>query len=303
MKKGRRRAAWILVGVVGGIVLLAGGFLLAVRLTNPPPPEVHPPVAVRPLPPDWGEDVPPPALPTTEEVPVRPNWSSSGTLALEASGKAFGEEAYELDVSADGATLSSSGRFWFRIVVATLRVTFDQEWSGGPNLEPLRYTAHFDAPLGRSERLDASFAENRATVRRGSREETFDVVLNEAAVLGTFSTYALLPILFRQRATAGRAEFSALLFGGPPGSSAPAEDGLPRLVIEKAGTARLASGDVRVAADRYLVRSSIGDTELYARGDDFLLLTAGTSDRRLVVYRSDYFEREPRVELLAEPPP
>jgi hypothetical protein len=61
------------------------------------------------------------------------------------------------------------------------------------------------------------------------------------------------------------------------------------MTIERAGTASLRAGGILLDADRYLVSSGLGESELFARGDEFLALRAGTEDESLLVYRSDFF--------------
>ncbi|MEW5827008.1 MAG: hypothetical protein AB1778_09285 [Candidatus Bipolaricaulota bacterium] len=291
----RRRGLRILLGVLLALVLLAGGLAVALRLTSPPPPEAVAQAPAKPIPEEWTAPSDMIEVPTPVVAEGRAAWSTTGTVLLLSNDKPFGEETYELDVGPDGASLSSSGRFWFRILVATVRVSFTQSWAGGKDLEPREYSAHFDAPLGQSQTLQAAFAAESAAVRRNGDEETFPVPLDEAVVLGTFSSYAFLPVLFRERHVDGRAEFSALLFGGPPGAAAPSAEGLPRLVMERDGEGLLTAGEARVAAERYILESPLGTSELYAKGHEMLALVAGTADRRLFVYRSDYFPTPPKI--------
>jgi len=110
-------------------------------------------------------------------------------------------------------------------------------------------------------------------------------------VLVTFSTYVLLPRLASLRREDGQATFDVLVFVGPPGRG-PSDadtDSLPIMTVERVGTAFLRTSDLRLEVDRYLVTSDLGESELYARGDEFLALHAGDSDDPLWVYRSDFF--------------
>ena len=128
----RKRWMWIALGALVSLGLLVLAFVLVLHFTAPVPPGDAPEVAVKAIPSDWIE--PPVAQTESEESATssgRATWRSTGALALTADGRSFGEETYELSVSVDGAVLKSSGRFWFKILLATVNVAFEQRWEGG----------------------------------------------------------------------------------------------------------------------------------------------------------------------------
>jgi len=286
----RKRWTWIAFGALVFLGLLLLAFVLVLHFTAPTPPSDAPEVAVKAIPSDWVEV--PADQPTSGESAVssaRATWRSTGALALTADGRSFGEETYELDVSVDRAVLESSGRFGFKILLATIDVAFEQRWEGGAGLEPTLYTLHMDAPFGQGQDVAGALDGNRFVVRRNRDETSLSIAPERTIVLGTFSTYALVPLLFEERQQDGVASLDVLLFGGPPGAAAADGGGLPTIVVERAGTATARAGDLLIEFDAYRIRSPFGDSMLYAKGREFLALTAGTADRPLLVYRSDYF--------------
>ena len=287
----RKRWTWIALGTLASLGLLLLAFVLVLHFTAPAPPGNAPEVAAKAIPSDWVEA--PAVQPAPEESATpfaRATWQSTGALALTADGRSFGEETYELSVSVDGAVLKSSGRFWFKILLATMDVPFQQRWEGGADLEPMLYTLHMDAPFGQGQDVAGALDGDRFAVRRNRVETSVSIAPERAIILGTFSTYALVPLLFAERQQEGAASFDVLLFGGPPGAAAAADGGgLPTIVVERAGTATARAGDLLIEFDAYKIRSPFGDSLLYAKGREFLALTAGTADRPLLVYRSDYF--------------
>jgi hypothetical protein len=287
----RRRKwwTWIALGALVSLGLLLLAFALVLHFTAPGPPGDAPEVAVKAIPSDWIE-----ALvdqPTSEESatsPARAAWQSTGALALTADGRSFGEETYELNVSVDGAVLESSGRFWFKILLATIDVAFEQRWEGGAGLEPTLYTLHMDAPFGQGQDVAGTLDGDRFAVRRNRDETSLSIVPERTIILGTFSTYALVPLWFEQRQQDGAASLDVLLFGGPRGTATGGGE-LPTVIVERAGTATARTGDLLIEFDVYRIRSPFGDSVLYAKGREFLALVAGTPDQPLLVYRSDYF--------------
>ncbi|MCX6098744.1 MAG: hypothetical protein NTX69_01850 [Candidatus Bipolaricaulota bacterium] len=288
----RKRWTWIVLGTLASLGLLLLAFVLVLHFTVPAPhgDEVQM-IAVRAIPPDWVE------VPAVQHAPeesatpfARATWQSTGALALTADGRSFGEETYELSVSADGAVLKSSGRFWFKMLLATIDVPFQQRWEGGADLEPMLYTLRMDAPFGQGQDVAGALDGDRFAVRRNRVETSVSIAPERAIILGTFSTYALVPLLFEERQQDGVASLDVLLFGGPPGAAAAADGGgLPTIVVERAGTATARTGDLLIEFDVYRIRSPFGDSVLYAKGREFLALVAGTPDQPLLVYRSDYF--------------
>jgi hypothetical protein len=278
----RKRIVWVALAI---LVLALVALAVAWVLTSPSSELLPEPVVEKPIPASW-------AAPS-EDTPAAvedSSWTSVGTLALVADGRAFGDESYRLDVLQDGARLASTGRFWFRVVVANVTIAFRQEWTGTARLEPITFSLHVDAPLGRGYEVKATFADRAFVVERGGATTEIPVDSDRVVVLGMFSTYALIPAQFAQREQDGVAVFDALLFGGPPGADASLGNALlPTLVVERAGDESVVVADRTVSLDRYRVSSPYGDSLLYAKGKEFLAFVAGTSERPLVVYRSDYF--------------
>jgi hypothetical protein len=285
----RKRWTWIALGALVSLGLLLLAFVLVLHFTAPAPPGDAPEVAVKAIPSGWIEaPVDQPTLEESATSSARATWQSTGSLALTADGRSFGEETYELNVSVDGAVLESSGRFGFKILLATIDVAFEQRWEGGAGLEPTLYTLHMDAPFGQGQDVAGALDGNRFAVRRNRDETSLSIVPERTIILGTFSTYALVPLLFEERQQDGVVSLDVLLFGGPPGAAAGGGE-LPTVVVERAGTATARAGDLLIEFDVYRIRSPFGDSVLYAKGREFLALTAGTVDRPLLVYRSDYF--------------
>ncbi len=279
------RRARIALLVVGAVALAVAALLVALIFTSPKPIAPLEPISPRSIPDAWeGTAIEPPLAEETA------SWTSSGSLALVADGRAFGEETYRIDVTPDGATLSSSGRFWFKVVVATVTIAFRQEWAGTARFEPVGYSLHVDAPLGRGYEVRARLERDGFVSERGGEITTVRIDPERAIVLGMFSTYALIPARFAEREQDGIASFDALLFGGPGGTErSPTEDDAPPLTARKAGESLLQLEDLTLRVDRYELQSPFGDSVLYAKGDEFLALTAGTAERPLLVYRTDYF--------------
>ena len=285
----RKRWTWIALGTLASLGLLLLAFVLVLHFTAPAPPSDATEVAVKVIPSDWVEA--PAVQPAPEESATpsaRATWQSTGALALTADGRSFGEETYELSVSVDGAVLKSSGRFWFKILLATMDVPFQQRWEGGADLEPMLYTLHMDAPFGQGQDVAGALDGDRFAVRRNRDETSLSIAPERTIILGTFSTYALVPLLFAERQQEGAASFDVLLFGGPPGAATGGRE-LPTVIVERAGTATARAGDLLIEFDAYRIRSPLGDSVLYAKGREFLALVAGTAGRPLLVYRSDYF--------------
>ncbi len=285
----RRRK--IVVSIIGGLVVAIGGLIAAFVLSSPSSADLPIDVAQKEIPLSWIE---PPANVEPDNAETEPfavPYVSTGKLALIGDGKPFGEEAYELTITEDRATLYSSGRFWFKVVVATVHVTFEQTFEGEGDLRPVMYVAEFHAPLGFDRSVRATVEDDRVTVERSDAQEHLTIEPEKTFTLGTFSTYVLLPRLFALRREDGSASFEVLVFGGPPnqGSDDSTADDLPVMTIERAGIASLRAGEILLDADCYTVSSELGESELFARGDEFLAFHAGDGDESLLVYRSDFF--------------
>jgi len=287
----RRRLLW---WTAGGLAALLTAAVLVFLLSSPEV-DLLLEVAPKEIPAGWVST----EEPAAEEVTADPTavapgpaipYASSGRLALLGNGKPFGEEVYELRIDESGATLVSSGRFWFKVILATVHVTFEQTLEAESDLRPVMYVAQFHAPFGLDRSIRASVLDDRMTVERSGGTEEFQIDPARAFPLGTFSTYVLLPRLFALRHEDGLVSLDVLVFGGPPSqASRPAGERLPTMTLERTGTARLRAGSVLLDVDGYVVLSDLGRSELYARGDEFLALRAGTEDESLWVYRSDFF--------------
>jgi len=63
------------------------------------------------------------------------------------------------------------------------------------------------------------------------------------------------------------------------------------LRVERAGDALIKTGTSEVIVDKYILASSIGNSTLLAKDDEFLALIASGGEGSLIAYRSDYFPR------------
>jgi len=294
----------VLLWILGVAVAAIGGLAIAFFLSSPGAIDLPLDVETKEIPRSWidpdevAADVDEVGPEDAESSPGPPAdgpatpYVSTGKLTMIGDGKPFGEEAYELTISEDRATLYSTGRFWFKVVLATIQVTFEQTFEGDGDLRPVMYVAEFHAPLGFDRSVRATVEDGRVTVEGSDDVEELLIEPENTFTLGTFSTYVLLPRLFALRRDNGSASFEVLVFGGPPSQGSDAEsteDGLPVMTVERTGTASLRAGDVLFDADCYLVSSDLGNSELFARGDEFLAFRAGDGDDSLWVYRSDFF--------------
>ncbi|MEN6369953.1 MAG: hypothetical protein ABFD77_09725 [Thermotogota bacterium] len=308
-KRQRIPRRWRVALVVAGALALAvGGLALALVLSTPSPPAaLASAVPPKEIPAGWVSSEEPAAdalAPRADELApgLTMPYVTAGRLALFANGKSFGEETYELRIAEEGTTLTSSGRFWFKVVLATVRVTFEQTLQADSKLRPTLYAAQFHAPLGMARSIRAAAAGDRFLVERSGKEEEIKIDRDRGLTLGTFSTYALLPHLFTLRQSAGSASFEVLMLGGPPSQEAGVAAGaLPVMTVQYAGPAQLGAGKSVLDVDRYRVSSTLGESDLYARGDEFLAFRAGNEDNVLWVYRADFFPNG--VEVVGEVPP
>lgn len=331
-------ALWI----VGALALVVGALAIALALSTPPLPADLAAAAPRDLPAEWvapGGSLGVAAPESEPSAGVGLPYVTSGTLALSANGKLFGEETYELRVAQEGTALRSSGRFWFKVVLATLQVTFEQTLEADSALRPILYAAQFDAPLGMGRAVRAAIDGELALVERAGKKEEVAIDPERAVTLGTFSTYALLPHLFALRQSGGEASFDVLVLGGPPsqgsqsqgsqsqgsqsqgsqsqgsqsrgsqsqgspsrdtGDAAGVAAALPAMIVRDVGPAKLQAAGVVLDVERYAILSPAGASDLYARGAEFLALRAGDGKNVLWVYRADYFPDG--VEIASESP-
>jgi hypothetical protein len=284
----RRRWPRILLILFGGLVVVAAGLLVALHLTSPPRLDVTQPG--RPLPDDWlvaeeGPDaVSSEADPAAFEAPDS-GFVTLGQLAFYGRGRPFGVERYEIRGDGDSVVLSSTGEFRFSAVVTTIRVGFEQRLETDARLAPTSYEATFDAPLGLGRKIETVIA-NGVARTTSAGEEAVSPVGADTVVLGTFGTYALLPLLFPERERDGFASFEVLFLGGPPNGE---EDIATRVTVERVSPVGLLAEGLRIDADAYIVSSPFGETLLLAKGGELLALLAGGGRETLAVVRSDFF--------------
>jgi hypothetical protein len=213
---------------------------------------------------------------------------SAGTLAFSAGGRPFGRETYELrEEATDGWVLESRGVFEFRVVIATVRVPFTQTLHMDRELRPTSYALHVDGVMGfGAQNVTTEIREGRAVVT--VNEETTEVAVDAGRtfILGTFSSYALLPRL----AAAGEdATYDLFVFGGPPHES---RTEAAEMRIGRAREATIRSADVILEVDAYPVTTGFGESMLLAKDGEFIGLLADAEEEGeegLLVYRADYF--------------
>jgi len=294
------RKRWLLVLsiIVAVILVIGGGLLIALRLTAPALSDTPIATEQKELPTAWIEAESDPLL--SSEAPLSESaatplksapdalvFSADGTLAFFGNGRPFGEEAYELKLTEDAMTLRSRGRFRFRIVVATINVAFEQELVSDAALHPSSYRATFDAPLGQDREIESVFTGETALINEGGREKEIEVP-ESAFILGTFSTYTLLPIAFALHEENGVASFDVLVFGGPPDQEAE-DEGSSWMVVERRAAMRIRANGQTLSVDTYAITSALGESLLLAKGLEFLAFVAGDDEESLLAYRSDFF--------------
>ncbi len=318
----RTKVRRVLIIVAIAIAALVGGFVLVIYLTAPRDEPTSRSVAQKDIPADWitGEEAltpPQTAAASRFETPVQPTqsqslpqvveevagpaaWNTEGSLTYVSDGRPFGEEEYEISIGPNQVALRSSGSFRFKVVVATIRITFDQSLKGDFGMAPTAYHLQIDAPLGMDQEITGDRSSNRFTVVRNGKSSEIEIDPASTVVLGTFSTYALLPALLAQDASTPRKDFRVLMFGGPPGAGGDADDGgLPLLSIERWGGTSIRTASGKIAVDRYRVLSDFGESTLLAKGKDFLALLSEGEEGTLRVYRTDFFPDG--FELVDEP--
>ena len=218
-----------------------------------------------------------------------------GSLVFIGNGRRFGEETYELVVGKEGASLTSSGAFEVRILLATFRATFSQSLAEDAALRPTSYALHLNAPLGFGREIRTEISADGAVSTPGKEGSNLVVDPDRVFMMGTFSTYSLLPFAFKAREGSGVASFDVLAFTGPsgpePGRSGSPGGGLTSVSVERLGNGSIRADGREIQVERYRVRSALGDGVLLAKEDEFLGFLAGEGNETLFVYRSDYFPR------------
>ena len=302
-----KRRRWILgfsIGVPVGLAIVLGSAVIVLRLTAP---EAAPldPVQPKEIPIEWesptdpvssGHRVPTNGSPDgslqTSSIAAPPTlaFATDGSLTMLTGDRPFGEETYRITLEDDGLTLTARGRFYFKVLVATVNVAYEQTLRADSSLSPAAYSASFQAPFGRSESIDVRIEEGHATITRGEEIERISLPAERVFVLGTFSSYALVPLAYSLWQTQSRVSADVLVFGGPPSQDdASSNDEFPRITIEQLSDEIVEIDGQSLQVDRYLVSSSLGDGVVLAKGFDFLGFISGSGHETLQVYRSDYF--------------
>lgn len=215
----------------------------------------------------------------------------SGTLVLMDGDKPFGEESFELVLEDEEIMLRSNGKFWFKALIATITLKYDQILQMDSRLRPMSLASTFEAPLGFGRTIQAEFTDGTAIVRSGEDVEETSVDLERAYVLGTFSTYVVIPLLYELRQFEGEVGLETLVFGGPPNrDDDTATDGLPETRISRIEDTIIRFSDRELAVSQYQISGDMGTMILYARGIEMLGLFAGDEVESMFVYRADYFE-------------
>lgn len=299
----KRRAKWIIGLAIGIPIVLIGGVVVVLLLTSPNPDAELASIESKELPDAWLQDVPEdpvdlepgPDDPAPEEeagssvadlgLPI------SGTLVMQGDDRPFGEETFQIAIEKDRVVLRANGKFWFKALIATITIPFDQILMMDSQLRPLMLSSTFDAPLGFGRSMQAEFEDDRAIVQSGDDTSEYAVARDQAFVMGTFSTYTIVPLLYELRQSKEVVSFDVLVFGGPPNRGEEAvDDGLPEMWVEKIEDGAIRFDDQVLTVSRYVLSGDMGSMMLYSRGVELLGLYAGDDEKSLCVYRADYFE-------------
>ena len=310
--RGLSRGWRIVLWVAGALVLIVGGGLAALRLSSPPVSEFRAMSEKKELPQDWlepprsQEAKSPETVQTSAEIAAssptsaissRQARATSGTLLFVGGERPFGEESYELTLDDEGAVLTSFGRFWFKALVATINVTFEQRLEADGTLRPTTYDLAFAGPLGFDRAVHTEIVGDEAITTSG--DERSSTPIEDPFILGAFSTYAFLPAVLAERDEEGPAAFDVLAFGGPPGQSEDDSGRPARMIVVERPPITIRSGTLVLETDAFTIRSAFGNGTLLARDTEFLAFLAGDADDALAVYRADYFPDG--FEILGEP--
>jgi hypothetical protein len=137
--------------------------------------------------------------------------------------------------------------------------------------------------------VEATFSEDSVDLMIDGDPISRMFPLDQAIVIGTFSSYALLPSLLAVDGVSA-ATFDVLLFGGPPGTAQGGESEiLPQMLVSSGDPVRISSGDLELDADVYNINGPISEGVLYTRDGEILGLTLASGDGDIDVWRSDYF--------------
>jgi len=306
-----RKAKWIVFGI-GVPVLLLGGLWLVLALSTSSG-QPTPQVAQRDIPDAWvspevndvqdptplhDEKAPPadplpanpdaPSSPVPEVATVQEPYELSGSLAFLGGERSFGSEAYSLTVDESGVRLVSSGEFSFKVALVTVRVPFEQTLVLDADQRPIRYLFDLNAPLGFDEYVEAEFETDEVLITSDEGDMRLPLPSTPVFAMGSFSTYALLPLLFADDSQLVSASFDVIAFGGPPGDEEETDE-WPRMDVVREGTSILRSANLDVEVAKYRVSSDDLAGFLYARGREFLAFYAGDEEGSLLIYRTDFF--------------
>jgi len=299
----KRRTKWIIGLAVGIPIVLIGSVVLVLLLTSPNPDAELASIEIKEFPDAWLQeesedpvDLEPGSEDPVPEEEAEPSLDDlglpiSGTLVMQGGERPFGEETFQIAIEEDRVVLRTNGKFWFKALIATITIPFDQILMMDSDLRPLMLSSTFDAPLGFGRSMQAEFEDDRAIVQSGDDVSKYAVALDQAFVLGTFSTYAVVPLLYELRQSKGVVSFDVLMFGGPPNRDKEAvDDGLPEMRVEKIEDGAIRFDDQVLTVSRYVLSGDMGAIMLYARGVELLGLYAGADEESMFVYRADYFE-------------
>ena len=309
----KRRWLWIAGIAVAVLILLIGALVLVLRFTSPPP--LTPAAGIEPteIPTSWlasSEDPTEVEAPSAvgqpsdeaelttaavergaeadvESVDTRADFDTLGSIIFYGDGRAFGEETYSLHIDAEGGALRSTGEFRFKVVLATIRLAFEQSLQLDADLVPLTYAASYDAPLGMGREVRIDVTDRETSIGLGE-EARFVTLTDRTVIQGTFSTYALLPYFMTRGSNESERTFDVLVLGGPPGDNQNSE-ALPTMRIEQPVQLSLLARGQEILVDGYTVRSDMGETLLLAKGAEFLALLAAGEEGSLAAIRSDLF--------------
>lgn len=253
---------------------------------------VAPPVEPVPPPEEGSEEAPPgPHLPDEPPPPlvgVPPGYVQVGKLAYELDGRRVAEEGYRLErLRAGELLLVSEGTFTVRVLLVSVRVSFQQEVRLDEGLGPRLYRLEARGPLGfGTRRISIAVEGGRAVVDAGDGPRELPLPEGRAFFVGTVASYALLPVLYGTLAHGDGLVLRPVGVGaGPPGASASGP-----IEVVSAGTAEVGPGGRGVLLDRYEVRAGAFAGTLLARGLEFVAFV-GRGERSFSAYRSDLFPR------------
>lgn len=306
----RRRWPWVLGIALGLPVCLIGAFLAwtvwSGRTADSPLADVE----VKELPAAWqsaSEDVettqtPSSTLSTAAPADAAPAPADSGllteslegVLAFVGRGRPFGGERYAIEpLPEGGARLASSGAFEFKVVLATIRVPFTQELTLDAALNPQVYRLHIDGVVGFGERdVEMAVEGDLARIRSGDATRETPLGPNRPFIIGTFATYALVPLLLAGEPPDAEVTFDLFAFGGPPGDGDDDEtEARPAMTFGPLEKREILVGQTTFQVDARPVRSELGDSLLLSTGKELLGVVAwgDGGEAGLVIYRADYF--------------